>query len=59
MGNLEIREFKVSIKNYINSTDLPVEVKRIVLSEICRDLEEKAALTIAEELKKREGKQNE
>lgn len=57
--NLKIREFKVSIENYINSADLPVEAKRMAVYEIYRDLEEKATAAIAEELKEREGKQDE
>lgn len=52
--NLKIREFKVSIENYVNSTDLPLEVKRIVLKGIYDDLEKKATEAIAKELKEQE-----
>ena len=34
MDDLKIREFKNNIIAYMNSTELPLEVKRLVLSEI-------------------------
>lgn len=52
--NLKIREFKVSIETYINETDLPPEVKRIVLKEIYDGIDREANLAISEELKERE-----
>ena len=32
--NLKIRQFKVDIESYIKTTDLPPEVKRLVVKEI-------------------------
>ena len=37
MDDLKIREFKNNIINYMNHTDLPLEVKRLVLSEILHE----------------------
>ena len=34
MDDLKIREFKNNIVNYMNHVELPLEVKRLVLSEI-------------------------
>lgn len=39
MSNLEIAEFKQAIKNFVGSSELPVEVKRMALSEILREVE--------------------
>lgn len=36
--NLEIFDFRNTIVNYINSIDLPIIVKRDVLSLICNEL---------------------
>jgi hypothetical protein len=37
MDDLKIGEFKNNIINYMNHTDLPLEVKRLVLSEILHE----------------------
>lgn len=37
MDDLKIREFKNNIIAYMNSTELPLEVKRLVLSEILHE----------------------
>ena len=37
MDDLKIREFKNNIINYMNQTDIPLEVKRLVLSEILNE----------------------
>lgn len=52
--NLKIREFKIVIENYINSNDLPPEVKRMVLREIYQSAEVAANAAISEELEARE-----
>ena len=39
MQNLEIAEFKQAIKNFVGGAELPVEVKRMALSEILREVE--------------------
>lgn len=52
--NLKIREFKISLENYINTTNLPLEVKRIVLKEIYDSIEREASVAISKELKERD-----
>ena len=37
MGDYEIREFKNNIINYMNSVPIPLEVKRLVLSDILNE----------------------
>ena len=37
MDDLKIRDFKNSIIAYLSSTELPLEVKRLVLSEILHE----------------------
>ena len=57
--NLKIREFKISIENYINEADLPPEVKRIVLKEIYDGIDREANLAVSVELKEREATRQE
>lgn len=60
--NLKIREFKLTLENYINSNELPPEVKRMVLQEIYQSTESAANEAIAAEIKRRdsaEGESNE
>lgn len=43
MINAKIREFENDIINFINaSSDIPVEVKHLVLRDICNQLEKEA-----------------
>lgn len=46
--NLKIREFKQNIVNFINASDLPIEVKSMVLA----DLSSQAAIMANEQIKK-------
>lgn len=46
--NLKIREFKQSIVNFINASDLPIEVKSMVLA----DLSSQATIMANEQIKK-------
>ena len=46
--NLKIREFKQSIVNFINASDLPIEIKSMVLA----DLSSQAAIMANEQIKK-------
>lgn len=55
--NLKIREFKITLSNYINEIDLPEEVKRMVLKEIYAEIEKKANDAILLELNKRESQE--
>lgn len=52
--NLKIREFKLTLENYINSNDLPPEVKRMVLKEIYQSVEAAANESIAAEIAERD-----
>jgi len=53
-ANLRIREFRESIVRYINSVDLPVEVKSIVLREISNATEKTANEQIKREIVERD-----
>lgn len=57
--NLKIREFKLTLENYIGENDLPPEVKRMVLKEIYESAEREANEAIAAEIKEREEKEGE
>ena len=48
--NLKIREFKQTLTSYINSVDLPIEVKSIVLEDISRQVSYLSTETIKQEL---------
>lgn len=52
--NLKIREFKVSIENYVNGMDLPPEVKRMVLKEIYDTVSAEADGAVREEIEARD-----
>ncbi len=52
--NLKIREFKISIENYIKNTDLPSEVKRMVLKEIYESVSAEADEAVREEIAERD-----
>lgn len=55
--NITIREFQQSIINFINETKLPLEVKRLVLLEVTRQVTEASEMQIRNEVAERE-KQN-
>lgn len=55
--NLKIRLFKQSIVNFVDESDLPVEVKRMVLGEINNEIEKQANLAINAELKEENRKE--
>ena len=59
MSNLEIREFSQAIINFVNSSTIPMEVKRIALNDILAQVEEEANKVLTEELKAREEAQRE
>lgn len=48
--NLKIREFKQTLTSYINSVDLPIEVKSIVLEDLSRQVTFLSTETIKQEL---------
>lgn len=50
--NLEIHRLKETIINLLNASTLPIEVKRMILSEITISANEAAKAELAEEIKK-------
>ena len=59
MGNLEIREFSQAIINFVNSSALPVEVKRLALADILHQLDSAANTAIQVEIAERDKKEKE
>lgn len=59
MGNLEIREFSQAIINFVNSSALPVEVKRLALADILHQLDSAANTAIQGEIVERDRKEKE
>lgn len=51
MGNLEIRQFKLAITEFINKNSLPAEVKRLVISEIKHEVDHEADRQVVLEAK--------
>lgn len=51
MNNLAIRQFKLTIEEFINKNDLPVEIKRLVLSEIKYEIDKAADQQVISEAK--------
>lgn len=51
--NTAIREFQQSIINFVNETNLPIEVKRLVLIDITQQVCEAADNEIKNELSQR------
>lgn len=54
MQNLEIREFSQAIINHTNASPLPVEVKRLALTDILHQLDEVAEDAIRSEIAERD-----
>lgn len=54
MNNLAIRQFKLTIEEFINQNALPIEVKRLVLSEIKQDIDKEADRQVILEAKEAE-----
>lgn len=54
MDNLAIRQFKLTIEEFINKNNLPVEVKRLVLSEIKHEIDKAADQQVISEAKETE-----
>ena len=51
--DLKIREFGLTLKNYINGMDLPPEIKRMAVKEAYDDIAAKADAAVSAELKGR------
>lgn len=54
MSNLEIREFSQAIINFVNSSQLPMEVKRLALADILHQLDSAASEIIRSEIEERD-----
>lgn len=54
MVNLEIREFSQSIVNFVNQSSLPVEIKRLCITEIATQIQSAADEQIRAEILKRD-----
>lgn len=50
----EIRELKNALVGVLNSTRLPIEVKRLVVAELLKEVTDKANEVIASQLTERE-----
>ena len=50
MSNLEIREFSQAIINFVNGSQLPIEVKRLALADILRQVDSAASEIIRSEI---------
>ena len=54
MNSLAIRQFKLSIMEYISKSDLPAEVKRLVISEIKQEVDREADQQVIIEARRKE-----
>lgn len=59
MTNLRILEFKKSIQKFVQETDLPEEVKRMVLADILRGQEVIASEALRQEIIERDKQEQE
>lgn len=54
--DLKIREFQTALEKYVDNTDIPSEVKRIIIADLLRKVEEKANTDIVAQFAERESK---
>lgn len=54
MDNLSIREFQQAIINFTNQSPLPIEVKRLCMQDILRQVESEATKVIKAEIEARD-----
>ena len=59
MSNLEIREFSQAITNFVDSSGLPEEVKRMALQEVLIRQEQKARDALLAEIADRDAEEQE
>ena len=59
MSNLEIRKFSQAIINFVDSSGLPEEVKRMALQEILLKQEQKAKDALLDEIATRDAAEKE
>lgn len=51
--NLKVREFQQAIINFANQSDLPIEVKRLCVADVLKQLEEQANEALRKEVLQR------
>lgn len=54
MTSLEIREFKQAISNFVAGSELPAEVKRLVLKEVLTEQENTTLRVMRDEIEARD-----
>lgn len=59
MNSIDVREFSQAIRNFIKSSQLPAEVKRLALAEILRETEEDARRVLIAQVEERDRKEGE
>lgn len=57
--NTKIREFRLSLINLINGSDLPIEVVNIILQQLSQEAERLANEQIKKEIEARNNKESE
>lgn len=58
MTSLEIREFKQAISNFVAVSELPAEVKRLVLKEVLTEQENTTLCVMRDEIEARDLAEN-
>lgn len=59
MKSLQIVEFKKTLRNYIDTTDLPQEVKRYVLKDLLEEQEKLVYEELQREIVERDARESE
>lgn len=49
MSSIKVRDFAMTVENYVDTFDLPMEVKRLALMEVYQNIKEKAESEIYKE----------
>lgn len=54
--DLKIREFQTALEKYVDNAEIPAEVKRLIIADLLRKVEEKANADIVAQFAERESK---
>ena len=54
MKSIDVIQFKCNLESYIDSVEMPTEVKRMVLADIFKKVSDKAYQEVMEEMKEKE-----
>lgn len=54
MKSIDIAQFRCDLTNYIKTAELPAEVKRMVISDIYKQITEEARQEIAKQIEEKE-----